>query len=93
MFSFEILLSNLRTEIGSCETQNCFQISFDTIDHNSLSNILSFFQKNEESLIVSLVCKKWNSIIKQSCKIDFELIAQHYASQGHLHILQWVKYD
>jgi hypothetical protein len=56
-----------------------------------LTIVLSHFQRNEESFLVGMVCKKWNSIIKRYRKISFLSISKHYAAHGGLSALQLFK--
>ena len=62
------------------------------IDHNILHYILSYFQKNEYSYIVGLVCKKWNSIIEQNKKLLLKQIVQQYTRDGRLNVIKWFGY-
>ena len=69
-------------------TQPQFTIN-DILDHNTLTLILDYFQENEESFIVRLVCKKWNSLIKPDKDTFLEGVLQYYARYGHLNVLKW----
>ena len=54
------------------------------VPNDVLRIILQFFQLNEESFFVGLVCKRWNSIIKRDKTVAFPTIVRYYAKLGNL---------
>ena len=55
-----------------------------------LSLILRHFQKTEESLFISLVCKQWNSIINHQ-KFSYRQVIEYYSRIGTTQSLQLIR--
>jgi hypothetical protein len=55
--------------------------------------ILNFFQCDEESFSVGLVCKKWNAIVKRNRQLSLTKVLSYYALNGRLSPLQWIEYQ
>jgi hypothetical protein len=56
-----------------------------------LKTILLPFSKNEESLLVGLVCKLFSSIIRDRYQVSFNASVRHYARNGYVSVLKWLK--
>ena len=84
--------SNVRpkaeTEMDSCMSN--YNIS--TVPLDCLRLILKPFQRCEESFMMSLVCRRWHSVIERSCKVDLMSEILYFAKHGQFNILDWYRY-
>lgn len=62
---------------------------YSTLPREILQLILQPFQRNEQSFLVSIVCKKWNSIVRidRNCRNSIE----YYAEHRNFSALKWIK--
>ena len=56
-----------------------------------LKLVLCNFQDNEESYLLGLVCKKWNSIISRKKDMQYKSVIVYYTEIGSLSALQWLQ--
>ena len=67
------------------------EININALPSDCLSLILSHFQKNEQSYIVSLVCKKWSELITRDPKLPISAVLRYYSLSGNIQILQYLR--
>ena len=64
----------------------------DTLPRDLLNLLLAPFQNNEQSYLLSLVNKQFNSIVKVDRRIPLEDVLRYYAEHGYIPCLNWFRY-
>ena len=94
VWSEECLLKAEETGMDSCMTYS----NISTVPLDCLRLILKPFQRCEESFMISLVCRRWHSVIELNPKMNLIRQILHfaerleYSNRGQFNILDWYRY-